>query len=252
MDDTTILILFLGMLAVFCVGIVVIGGIMLGGFALLAGRTAKAFGYRPEITSTAYLDQQTRLLRPWQPGALGDLSNRWDGWWRRVGNSGYSHGLLRSLSQPDTAWAVFLLERHTFRSGVLQLRISARTVALTIQGGGQFDQNATVEALVDGQPAGRVTLPGGEWFDAQGQPVGRYARRVAMKLRDVAYQPVIVGGRTLGEITDIWIRQPNATRQPFPALRNVAADLSAGEEAWLLIALGVELYYDALWERRYD
>lgn len=249
MEDSSGLILVIMALGVICLSVVVMVGTI--GLAMFMLRRAQKAAPPVEARNPeTFFAAQMPGLAAWSSSAFADLSNRWVGWWLRAGNSGYSQGVIQSLSQPGTGLIAFVLERSTFRSGVMNLRTRDHEVRLDIRGGGQFDTNAEVTAAINGEPLGRVRLPDGAIFDAGGQPIGQYTRR-HLATRNMHYNPLVIKGKPIAAITNIWIRQPAALRKPEPAMQNVAS-LSAEEERWLLAVLGVELYYDALWERRRD
>jgi hypothetical protein len=190
-------------------------------------------------------------LKFWQPDAFSDLSNRWLGWWEQIAPPFYSQGMIRSLAKPEESWIAFHLERSTYRSAVMRLRTSENEVVLNIRGGGQFDSNAEVDVTFDAESLGYMKLPECLLLNSQGQQIGQYQRR-GIALRTMHYAPVTLNGRTIASITDIWVRQIRARRKPEALMQNVAADLSAEDQRWLLALIGIELYYDAMWRRQYD
>lgn len=197
-------------------------------------------------------------LRAWDSSAFSDLSSRWVGWWKSVSGmgqgTGYYEGVVQSFSAPaDPAWLAFTVRRWRMRDAEVQLRTSQQQVTLHITAEGPMNPNGRAEVQLGGQPAGQIEIrfPVCHFHSADGTVQGVLTKRAA-SLRDNYYAPIELNGRGIAGLTEIWIRQPKALRQPHLAFQNLAPDLSPTEQDWLLVMLALTLYYDSLWARKYD
>ncbi len=216
-----------------------------------------------------FLVQVGGRLLPWRGDALADLAAHWRGNWRLVtgaGIRGQFQGVVKSLGQPEAeGWLAFHLDRPEAKRARLVMRTSGKEFTFDVRLEAAFPMRGEVDILLDGRPFGRIHLPDGDLLDAEGRAIGHY-RRPRLTVHTVgmvpqSYTPIVIGERTIAELTCLWMRLPGRFKgrfyysftplpTPWPALRNIASEISPEEENWLLSLVGLELFYDTAWSRR--
>ncbi|MBU0494949.1 MAG: hypothetical protein KKA73_12290 [Chloroflexi bacterium] len=180
-------------------------------------------------------------LWPWQPGALADVADHWEG--TRGSDSlwiEWHQGTVKSLSHPASPGLLAFYLSLKGGRGFLRLYTYEHEVRLDMAPG-------LVHVTSRGKPLGsiRPSITTQTISDSTGQPIGRY-QRFKGSLVSTNYGPVELCGRTVGEV-NILVRRRDALfdHAPRPVIRNLLPDLSAEEEDWLLAVLALELVYNA-------
>lgn len=241
-------------------GVLVIGA----GAFLLYRYFATLVRTPPPMGRDEFLAHAGTSLLPWRRDAFDDLAAHVRCNMRRVNLLGYAQGVVKSLRRPDAdGWLAFHIERSQATAAQVTLRTSEKQIVLDIQLEKILPQTGEAQVTLDGQPFGRIRLPECTFFDTDDHLAGHYRRRaVSLRVRSKPYYgPVVVGERTIAELTDVWINLPPQFKgrfylsftplpEPWPALRNVRPDMTPREENWLLAILALELFYDFCWIRR--
>ena len=190
--------------------------------------------------AAAFLTETLPLLRPWEPAALADLSNHWEGS-RASGFSSidFQQGIVKSQGDSLAAgWLAF----HLSRKGAyafLRLATSAHEVRLDFTRDGIKIRS---RGHYVGYARGRARVTYDLW-DSQAQPIGTYVR-FGGALKVAPYGPVVVRGRLLGEVCVMRRGRDHIFGStPRPATQNLASDLTLEEADWLLAVVGLELMH---------
>jgi hypothetical protein len=204
-------------------------------------------------------------LRPWAANAFEDLSCRWVGERSRIRRfgryEGYTRAVIQSLRDPQgPGWIAFTIDsdHRQARTDLIVLKTSAQRLELRVSGP-RLSTAMQVAASVDGREWGTiaVTWPRFEYRGADQAAQALWAPAIrpkvfyavtAVSVADPVYDPLMVNGRMVAALADMWIRNPRPQPpKPFPpALQAVCGDLSADEQGILLMMLGMSLYYHSL------
>jgi len=205
-------------------------------------------------------------LRPWNPNAWNDLSSHWDGWWWDItgfsGNKGYAHGIIASTQDPlGPGWMAFTNNRHELKNAEIVLKTSQQRVELKITSNSKWDQNIHASASIDGVENGslEVTFPNcsyhssdgtvtGAWNVKRRSSSGWYVLGQPVSQKKVLYDPIVVNGQPIANLTDRWFRTTKTKNtNPYPpAFQPVSPQLPHVEQNILLISIALGMYFDTM------
>lgn len=248
----------LGVVGVFlCFGVLMLA--LIGGAVFfLIKRSKTAFVDNvPDVRGDAFLAEAH--LRNWDANAFNDMSCKWVGWWRSVNSpanaTGEFQGVVQSLSEPtEPGWAAFTVQREQLRNATIKLKTTQHHIEVKVSAESRLNPNTSMTVSISGEPSGTIAVdfPVHTFTNLNGSITGVFKRRAAVAVRTKAYAPVEINGQQVAELTDVWFRQPHTKRDPHEAWQNVSAELNAEQQTWLLVMLAVDLYYDSMWQRKYD
>jgi len=168
---------------------------------------------------------------------------------------------VKSLRQPEASgWLVFHIERPDEKEAQVTMCTSEKQLVLDLRLEKIAPPTGEASITLEGRPFGCIRLPECALLDAYETQVGYYKRRYSGLRAQRYYGAVVIGARTVAELTDVWMRLPAQFKgrfyrsftplpKPWPALRNLALDLTPVEENWLLAVLALELFFDTNWVR---
>ncbi len=198
----------------------------------------------------AFLARGAAEFYPLSVTAFEDISSQLEVNGRAALGNLHYRGRLQSLSQPGRGYMAFDLQLK-FGKGVMHLRTDRQRLQLSFGGIGARQ----VQLAADGSPFGSLVDDNKQvsLLDPQGQALGVY-RRHPLTVGGLSIEPttfnfksyygaVELHGRTLAELNrNPLILRPGSDIEIAPLFSQVAFDLGAEEEMWLLFLAGWEVY----------
>ena len=190
-------------------------------------------------------------LLPWEATALADLSAYLE--YSRHASPGRVHarGKVKSLSRPDSpGWLAFDLRIEKFKGAMI---LKSAECDWQLQFLGLTAKEVPVE--VNGAPLGTIQEAQKEilLLSTDRRPIGRYKQRqllggiggLTKYAQNPYFGPVELKERSLAELNrnPILLKPLIGNASPPPLVKNLAANLTAEEEQWLVSLVGWEILY---------
>jgi hypothetical protein len=202
-------------------------------------------------SSDEYFAEVTPQLLPWEATAPADLSAYLEYSSHAGRGRVHARGKVKSLSRPDApGWLAFDLHIENFKGTMI---LKSAECDWQLQFLGLTAKETPVE--VNGVPLGSIQQAREEilLLSADDRAIGRYRQHQLLgglggltKYAQTPYfGPVELSGRCLAELNrnPILLKPLIGNASPPPLVKNLAANLTAEEEQWLVALVGWEILY---------
>ncbi len=198
-----------------------------------------------------YFAEVTPQLLPWEATALADLSAYLEYSSHAGRGRVHARGKVKSLSRPDApGWLAFDLRIENFKGAMI---LKSAECDWQLQFLGLTAKETPVE--VDGVPLGSIQQARQEvlLLSPDDRPIGCYRQYqllgglggLTKRAQTPYFGPVELNGRFLAELNrnPILLKPLTGKALPPPLVKNLAANLTAEKEQWLVALVGWEILY---------